>query len=138
VRRTMRSVLCTCRNIGVVLVIVFATQFYLLDGLDGWLWRRVTPDTTLYATNYTDKAYRRIQRGMTQEEVLSVLGQPLKVSTEDHGKWRREETGAWMRASATHMLYHWSVSSNDGSYSVRAIEFKDGRVWSKRHEFYMD
>lgn len=53
-----------------------AVHFYLLDGLDGWFLSLAGEDT-VYATGYSDSGFRRVHRGMSEVELLELLGQPL-------------------------------------------------------------
>ena len=81
----MKRIALVLKILG-VLVLVGIMSFsvlhnYLLDGLDGWFFRSVLDfeedEDTVYAPGYTDKGFRQIKRGMTEQEVLKILGAPL-------------------------------------------------------------
>ncbi|NOS71920.1 MAG: outer membrane protein assembly factor BamE [Verrucomicrobia bacterium] len=69
---------------------------------------------TRYASNYSERAFARIQRGMSRDDVRNLAGQPLEKSTT-------------MRGVET-----WSYSlpaSNSGNFHARFVEFaSDGMV----------
>ncbi len=84
------------------------------------------PDTTVYANNWNYMKYRKIQKADTIEDVKKQLGNPLNV-------WTNElENGK----SETRFAY--TVSRSDSHFRIRQIIFRDGKVVSKFHEFYVD
>jgi outer membrane protein assembly factor BamE (lipoprotein component of BamABCDE complex) len=52
-------------------------HLYLLDGLDGWLASLCFDEDTVYATGYSDAAFRSVHPGMTESELLGRLQTPL-------------------------------------------------------------
>jgi outer membrane protein assembly factor BamE (lipoprotein component of BamABCDE complex) len=62
---------------------LIALHVYLLDGLHGWFFSSGEgpfEEDTVYAPGYSDKAFRRVKRGMSEQEVLNILGSPLGES----------------------------------------------------------
>jgi hypothetical protein len=62
----------------IVLVIIGAWyHFTSLDGVSGLVLRWVLRDDTEFARGYSDSAFRALHRGMSEEQVLTLLGRPL-------------------------------------------------------------
>ena len=106
-----------------LLVGLVPLHFWLLDGLDGFLFSLVSEDSTVYASGYSDRSFRRVHVGMTSNEVVALLGSPL-------------ETGALSDEGCVTWLY--SNKKRDTSYHVRTIVFQDGVVSEIISEFYLD
>jgi hypothetical protein len=50
------------------------------EGIIEWLQRSYCGDArTVYAAGYSEKNYWKIRKGMTQEDVLRLVGEPLNV-----------------------------------------------------------
>ena len=62
--------------VGVVLTALIAHRV-LLDGVDGWLLATFYADDTEYAHGYSDRAFRQIRPGMSESDVLRLLGKPI-------------------------------------------------------------
>jgi outer membrane protein assembly factor BamE (lipoprotein component of BamABCDE complex) len=92
------------------------------DGLAGWIWCHLYPDTAVYASGYTESAFRKIHRGMTEDEVSALLGKPIDRVRRKGDKW----------------LWEYSVSPTNRSYRLRSVLFANGRVEDVFHEFYVD
>lgn len=98
---------------------------YLLDGVDGWFFSKlaVGVEDTQYASGYTDGGFRAIRIGVSKEEVLGILGSPLKVWSDD-----REGLEIWGYTS----------TPSDSNYRIRVVQFRGGVVVGKVSEFYVD
>ena len=78
---------------GFVFAIGICLHFYLLDGLIGFSARKLMGEDTVFATNYSEKAFRKIKKGMKKKEVKSNLGPPIwefhwyAKNTGDTCKW---------------------------------------------------
>ncbi len=72
-----------CISLVVLLGGVVFLEWYLLDGLSGNVLRVMAaewledPDSTVYASGYSDKNFRKIHAGMTYQDVLALLGKPI-------------------------------------------------------------
>jgi hypothetical protein len=139
----------------------------LLDGLPGWTLATFYQDDTQYASGYADKAFRTVRDGMTEEELITLLGAPLGIS------WVFERTapervvvsfGADGKVEHVYPLdnslriaigteanllqarmgapsrkiFAYSRSPHDSSYRVRVVHVAGGRVTGKFHEYYVD
>jgi hypothetical protein len=110
--------------VGLIVLLVGA-HFQRREGLGGCFFRAgLGLDTTVYARSYSDAAFRQVSVGMTTEQVLKFLGEPLDTYTMGH---RPDVTG--MR---------WSKTPCDGSYEVRVILFDKGKVIKRISEYYVD
>ena len=45
--------------------------------MDGLMSALLIPDTTIYPDGYTFENYLKVKRGMTQDDVIALLGQPI-------------------------------------------------------------
>lgn len=60
-----------------LVLIVASMHLYLLDGIEGELYSIAFKEDTLYASGYTDNAFRRITPGIRESEVKEILNTPL-------------------------------------------------------------
>lgn len=97
-------------------------NYYLLDGLTGLFFTGGFEEDTEYAPGYSDEGFLRVRRGMSEQEVLAILGSPL--GTVDLAESRQ----SWV----------YSRSPGHKSYRVRCFVFEDRRVAEIIHEFYID
>lgn len=111
--------------LGVLVGAVFGggavLRYYTLDGIWGWFFSSLGDDTE-YAPGYSDHGFRRIRIGMTEQEVLSLVGPPLA-----RGPMR-----------GTNQTWVWSRSPSDGNYRVRTVIFENERVSKVNHGFHLD
>jgi len=106
---------------------------YMLDGLTGWFFSLDVPNNTVYASAYTDAAFRKIKVGMTTNEVQTILGTPLCVYGE------KDPTGKpWKYYEQIGELWQYSKAIEDLSFHVRNIVFKNGKVHEIVCEYYVD
>jgi hypothetical protein len=112
--------------VGSGIVALVCLHLWLLDGLGGAVLARALQEDTVYAEGYSDAAFRRVTKGMTQVEVEEMLGPP-------HSRWAIERSGDGPDAGAS-----WSHSPGDTHHRCRAIVFRDGHVLEKHAEFYVD
>jgi hypothetical protein len=97
-------------------------HFWLIDGLDGWLWSLTMDEDTVYTPGYTDSGFRQVRVGMSEEQVHRLLGPPQK-------RWPLEAGRAGER---------WSFSPGDTNFRCRVVLYRGGRVEEKHAEFYVD
>jgi hypothetical protein len=80
---------------------------------------------TKYATGYTDRAFAQIHAGMTRDEVLRVLGEPLERAT-----WSSWPEGDWKYSQP---------ATSSGHFHLRSVRFApDGMVSDAIRVFYFD
>lgn len=107
---------------------------FSLDGLVGLIYGTFfkDDDTTEYASGYSDKAFRRLSRGMSSNDVKTLLGEPFR-------RWdivsRKELFGSQFAENET---WVYSRSTHDGSFRIRSVQFCNGRVEKVYSEYYID
>ena len=80
---------------------------------------------TRYATGYSDGAISRVRAGMTGDEVLRILGEPLERVT-----WSSWPEGEWKYSQP---------ATSSGHYHLRTVRFsQDGKVSDVYKLFYFD
>ncbi len=79
---------------------------------------------TVWAAGFSEAKYSSIRPGMAKEDVLGILGEPVK-------KWNRDHAdSSWS--------YTWQREGDD-NFDRRTITFsQDGRVTALYREFYLD
>jgi hypothetical protein len=63
-------------TLGLVVAAVLF-QVWSLDGFQGWVFGLLFDEDTSYAVGYSDRGFRAVQRGMTEDQVQGLVGQPL-------------------------------------------------------------
>ncbi|HSS49006.1 MAG TPA: hypothetical protein VLX28_08665 [Thermoanaerobaculia bacterium] len=117
------------RVLGIVLCLALGLaglHFWLIDGLDGWLWSLTLKEDTVYTAGYTDSGFRQVRGGMSEEEVHRLLGPP-------QARWSIPVDRSGIDAGE-----RWSFSPGDTNYRCRVVLFRKGHVAEKHAEFYVD
>ena len=82
-------------------------------------------DASVYAPGYSEAAFNCVQPGMSQSEVLALLGQPLVKHSSSH-----PETGE---------IWRYSEAPPDKNYWLRIVVFdKNGVVTKKEGHYFVD
>ncbi len=118
----------------VIIAAMFAlipAHFYLLDGLDGWLFSQGLTEDTVYADGYSDSAFRRVRIGMTVDTVLKLLGEPLRVRTDDYAL--RSRAG-----ESSDECWAYTKTPGDTHDRQRLICFSNGIVSTKESSYWVD
>ena len=154
---------------GAALVVaVGVLHAYLLDGVDGWVFSKLMGDDTAYAPRFSDAAFRKIQRGMSESDARALLGPPLRevwVYREhaislptiefSNGRVISAEPGPMSQlrtvkvgmtppqvvatvGAPEEISLVYSTTRHDRSYRRRTVSLKSGRVASMTAEFYVD
>ncbi len=125
---TMKKPLFLFITISTILIGVI-THYYWLDGIGGAFWEMLIGDT-VYSQGYREYKFRRIHEGMTEEQVLEILGMPLFrgpyfpfVWFYSYGKPLYKDKDPWV---------------TDSCYTQRIIFFSGGKVSKIYHDFYFD
>lgn len=103
---------------------------------------RFLPDQTVYADGFSEIALGKVTPGMTEEDVLRVVGRPLLVS-EFAGSHEYESSWAPGPSAVTGVEFKWWAYTKAGrlseSYKVRAVKFsRDGKVSEVLRRDYID
>ncbi|HMO41600.1 MAG TPA: hypothetical protein PKE17_19465 [Saprospiraceae bacterium] len=131
------------RNLGLFasLVILAAAIIYhrfSLDGLDGALFSSGMEYDTQFATQYSDQKFRAITAGMTTNELIEILGNPLVIWTRDKVFTKEGTRDEHIRDQDITYIWKYSISPSDTHYHMRTISVKNGIVVGKHSEFYVD
>jgi hypothetical protein len=100
-----------------------------LDGGENLLFRMAFKSDTEYSQGYTEKKFASIKHGMTEKQVLLILGKPLK---------RRNIYNYPKPGKESDIFYEYSWSPANTHYRRRYIHFENGRVTQIQHYFYID
>jgi hypothetical protein len=101
-----------------------------IDGLSGEIWNLMFATDTKYAKGYSDKAFNKIEIGMTEEEVLNLIGEPLT-------RWTPfSHTNSPNKAHYIGLQYSESPSSTN--YRLRQVYINNGVVAEVIGYFYVD
>ena len=112
---------CSCLVSVLVAVIVHVAT---LDGLNGFVWSCLFQEDTLYASGYSDHAFRLVRKGMSEAEVRSLLGNPLELYPPDRFR-------DWTSI-------RFSKSPGGTHYRSRVVNVRGGVVIGKLANFYVD
>ena len=96
------------------LVAYLLAQTCLTDGIRGV----IVPTTTVFATGYSDSAWRSVQKGMTTGTVRRLLGVPLIL----------QHTVRPGHPDETRWEYSGKPGRGTPCYRQRVIVFSDGKV----------
>ncbi|WP_426751522.1 hypothetical protein [Myxococcus sp. Y35] len=121
----MRLVKLRNRMLGTAagLFVGLSVHLLLLDGLDGLLLSMLFTPSTQFAPGYSSLAYWRVHPGMSQVEVVKLLGEPLD-------KFESPTQGS---------LWRYSRSPTDSHYHQRTVRVSnEGIVTKVHHEYYVD
>jgi hypothetical protein len=99
-----------------------ALPFVLFDGWPDPLAAIAFGDDTEFAPGYSALGFLRVRPGMSSDEVVRCIGEPLR---------RYPDAGGVER-------WFWTRSPHDSSYRIRGVLFTNGRVVRRESEFYVD
>lgn len=111
-----RALLAVVVAIAILLALVSIARWDTihLDGVEGELLAILAGEDTAYSARYSSRAFRSIKVGMSEAEVESIIG-PALESAGPYGDERE-------------LLLQFSRSPSYGSYRVREVELRGGRV----------
>jgi hypothetical protein len=104
------------------LALVVASNATLLDGWEGTAISLVFGHDTQYAAGYTALGFFRVQPGMTEAEVVRLIGAPLSRYQDSDGDF----------------TLTWTRSAHKSDYRMRTVQFSSGRVVGKYSDLYID
>ena len=125
-RRSKALAVCAIGSVGLFAILVLPAIHYNYGASDTINCLVTTGQhATKYATGYTDRAFAQIHGGMTQDEVLRVLGEPLERAT-----WSSWPEGEWKYSQP---------ATSSGPFHLRSVRFApDGKVSEAFRVFYFD
>jgi hypothetical protein len=104
-----------------------------LDGLGGLVFGLLGEEDTVYAPGYSDRAFRQVEIGMSQQEVLSLLGEPISPF-----RLTGEPLMDWSRAFPAEWCWEYSHSPSDSDFRIRCVYIENGKVVGKRAGYWVD
>jgi hypothetical protein len=107
---------------------------------------------TTYAPGYSEKAFKQVRKGMTQAEVLKLVGEPLQKRPVERRTWGDSVPPQgwpdfpedWVegkpdKGANTVFYYTKPDQSGNGSYHERCVAFdRSGRVYAVVSERWFD
>ena len=112
--------------IGIIIVSgLLWTHHISLDGLYGNFLSVIFQEDTLYTKSYTDLKYRSLKKGMSKNDVASIIGKPFYTKQEHN---------------STELIEIWwySKSPADTHYRMRVVAFTNNVVNETIHYYYVD
>ena len=110
----------------ILLYVFFRFDYIRLDGFSGELWSVFLHSDTKYSKGYSHKKFSEIKVGMSESQVIKILGEPIN-------KWENNFT-----ENKPEVGFTYSISPGDTNYRIRIVYFKEGKVSSIIHYFYLD
>ena len=102
----------------------------VLDGTEGEIFGLIFSTDTKYSKGYTHDNFAKIKVGMTEKEVLNILGEPLL-------RWLPYQYGNFQ--SKKHFIgLQYSESPSGTNYRLRQVYLDKGIVAETIHYFYND
>ncbi len=111
------------------LMLLFET-FPSLDKSPGSVLELILHPDTKYSSGYSDKKFTSIQIGMTEQQVLEILGEPLT-------RWLPYQSTKFQ--DKKHLVgLQYSTSPSSTHYKLRQIFLNNGKVAEIISYFYID
>ena len=110
--------------IGAVVIII---HLYWLDGIVGAFCETMFGET-IYSDEYREFKFRRIRKGMSEEQVIKLVGKPLFTGIYNPHTW----------FYSYGKIFDKETHETNNDYTERIITFKDGIVIEIYHDFYFD
>lgn len=122
-RRTARKPVSTLIvATATVTCVVVAFYKWHPEGVIAWVTRSACGDGhTAYSAGYSEAGYWRVRVGMTREQVVKLLGEPLNVF-----EWPGETVWAYAEPNG---------KSDDSGFTTRNVILSDGRVRQLGHSY---
>lgn len=116
--------------IAVATLPLFNIERIKIDGFDVEILDLLMLTDTKYSDNYSHQAFNEVNVGMSEKDVIKLLGEPLY-------RWHPYEVTSI--AEKKHFVaFQYSQSPSDTHYRYRQIQFDKGIVAEKNGYFYID
>jgi hypothetical protein len=117
---------------GLLLLTFLVKPFYFadrvkLDGVKGEVYGTLLGPSTVYAKDYSHEKFLSIKPGMTEQEVIQILGTPLD---------RFNPYPSFKDSMFTVGLRYAKGSDENAHYRLRIVYLRKGIVTKKRSQFY--
>ena len=88
----------------------------------------VLPDQTVFAEGFSEEQFARVEVGMSEDEVVELLGPPLVVVTKANGETREYSWPPPDSPGFSRQFWNYSKSGRFfDSYKVRSVRFDKAR-----------
>ena len=111
---------------GLILLTFALYEFLSLDGIAGIVFPLMFPDSTVYSEQWNYWSFRFVRKGMSVADVMEMLGPPIR-------QWDNVNENGEVETR-----FAYTVSSSNSHFRIRQVVFRNGRVVSKFHEYYVD
>lgn len=104
----------------------------------GYVYQLVT--ATRYAPGYSDFRFRKIRVGMSENEVLCLVGEPLaRTDMDKRHQEICEEFGVEDKRTPTGLCrWEYSCAGDAYDYRIRGVFFSKGKVVRIEYSYYFD
>ena len=106
--------------------IIFADRVRL-DGIKGEIYGTMFGPSTEYSTGYSHESFIKIKTGMTEKEVIKILGQPID-SFKPYPSYKDSMFNVGLRYA--------KGTDENSHYRLRIIYLRKGIVTERRSQFY--
>lgn len=101
----------------------FTSANLRIEGYSGMILEYLLPKhDTVFSENYTDEGFLKIKKGITEEEVIKILGEPLV-------RWIPEDN---------YLGLQYSLSKESTNYHLRQVYLSQGKVKEIIGYYYID
>lgn len=125
-----KTILTLTLILGGVIYYSYNHDRITLDGIQGEILMVVFKPETHYAEQYTHKSFAKVRKGMTEHEVMKLLGKPIC-------RWRPYRFTNF-KNKAHFVGFQYSESLSDTHYRLRQVYFENGKVAEVIAYYYID
>lgn len=118
--------------LGIVVITNLTINFdrIMLDGISGEISSLAFPPDTKYSEGYSHEKFRQIEIGMTEEQVVEIIGKPLTI-------WNPYKPTKYTE-KRHYVGFQYSESPTSVDYRLRQVYFDNGIVAEKIDYYYFD
>jgi hypothetical protein len=123
----------TIRILFIILCAIYISirwNYIRLDGITGEICGIFFHTDTKYSMNYSHHKFVQVKIGMTENEVINILGEPIK-------RWN-PYLGDDYNIKNNYIAFEYSISPSDTHYRLRSVHFFKGKVNLVNNCFYLD
>jgi hypothetical protein len=128
----MRSLVYILSSISILALVDYFLRGDIinLDGASGEVWGLITAADTKYSVGYSDTKFRQLKIGMTERQVIQIVGKPLI-------RWQPFSSPAF-KDKNHYVALEYSESPPGTNYRLRQVYLNGGRVAEINSYYYLD
>jgi hypothetical protein len=116
----------------VTIVVYFVRRNTIkLDGISGEILGLITDADTKYSLGYSHNKFAQIKIGMTEKEVMEIIGEPLV-------RWKPYKYSKYKKDKGHYVGLQYSESPSDTHYRIRQVYLDNGKVAEIISYYYID